>query len=84
MSMLSRVVLLLSCLLITSCSSNSTEQVACNVIKGGKGSSGIFDKLVNGAIYTIFVAPKDSCVKRKKNMCIDSEGKIEDQCVVNK
>ncbi|MDN3651211.1 hypothetical protein QWY77_00235 [Thalassotalea ponticola] len=71
---------------LTSCSSVSNEEVACNFTDGAVNSkdSGVFNALLNGTVRALFTDSESNCVKRDLASCIDSEGEIKKECVVSK
>jgi thioredoxin-related protein len=71
-------------LFLSACSSNNFEQSSCNALEGAIGSSDPISAAVKGAVNAISKAPEYDCVKRDKNMCIDSEGKVKDKCISKK
>ncbi len=71
-------------LFLSACSSNNFEQHSCNVVEGAEGSSDALTAVILGGLNAVTQDPEYDCVKKDKNICIDSEGKIKNNCVIKK
>ncbi|KGJ86771.1 hypothetical protein [Colwellia psychrerythraea] len=76
--------LFISCLFLSACSSNNFEQHSCNAVEGAEGSSDALTAVIFGGLNAISQDPEYDCVKKDKNMCINSDGKIKDKCITKK
>jgi len=68
-------------LFLSTCSSNSIEQGSCNAAEGAKGSSDAITAIILGGLNAATQDPEYDCVRKDKNMCMDSEGKIKEKCL---
>jgi hypothetical protein len=78
---LSRFTLII-CFFLSACSSNRLGQGSCNFAEGAIGSSDAITAIILGGVNAATQNPQYDCVRKDTNMCMDSEGKIKEKCLI--
>jgi hypothetical protein len=74
--------ILIICFFLSACSSNSIEQGSCNFAEGAIGSSDAITAIILGGVNAATQDPEYDCIRKDTNMCMDSEGKIKEKCLI--